>query len=191
MIRTASMTVSRWATLFIAFALAAGTAAGATFPEVEPNDSIATGNAVPNADDVTGFRCLPGLVQPGDPGVPCPGTADIDFFVYTGLAPERTYDLTLDNTVLGIGWFAENGTLLDSVAFVGFPELTDLVPSEAGELIIGVCGHESGQSVFDCSETSVGAGPYLLILPEPGAGALVLTALCVLAALRSRATPRP
>jgi hypothetical protein len=170
----------------VALFFVATTAAAVTFEE-EPNDAIEDANEVTNADDVEGFRCLPGLTDPD--GTQCPGATDSDYFVYTGLDTGSTYDLTLDNTLLGIGWYNANDVLLESVAFVGFPELTDLVPTVEGEIIIRVCGHLSGQSVFDCSASSVGAGPYLLILPEPAPGALALTVVFALAALRSRATP--
>jgi hypothetical protein len=145
------------------------------FDEQEPNDEIALANPVPVAAsgaNVDGVRS---------------STSDVDFYRFTGLAPGRAYDLTLDNTLLGIGWFDTEGTLLESVAFEGFPQLLDLVPDENGELLVGVCGHAAGESIFDCSEASEGQGPYLLTLPEPDPALLAVVSLVLVCALRARA----
>ncbi len=108
---------------FVALAAAAALLApraALAFDEVEPNDSIALANDVAGLDDVGGTRTT---------------AADVDFFRFTGLDPEQSYDASLDNLFLGIGWFADGETLLDDVAFEGVLELADLVPDEFGELI--------------------------------------------------------
>ncbi len=157
-------------------ALAAATAllvsrSAPAFEEVEPNDSIAQANDVVGLDDVAGTR----------------SAQDVDFFRFTGLIPDEFYFASLDNVFLGIGWFADDGTLLDSVAFEGVLELEDLVPDEFGELIIGVCGHvPPDQSVLDCTSGAAGTGLYVLTLPEPATRTLSLVALAVLARLADR-----
>jgi hypothetical protein len=143
--------------------------------EQEPNDTIGTANVVQGEAQVSGVRS-------GSGGF----SSDVDFFVFTGLEPGQTYDALLDLTSLGLGWFASDGTLLDSIAFEGFLELQELVADDNGEIVLAVCGHVQGQSVFDCSPGALGAGEYTLQLPEPQASALALTALATLSLLARR-----
>lgn len=140
-----------------------------SFDEVEPNDTIGQANEVDVPEDVEGVRS---------------SSLDVDFFLFTGLSPGGSYFATLDNPFLGLGWFASDGTLLDSVAFEGTLELFDLVPDESGELILGVCGHvPPDENVLDCTPDADGAGPYVLTLPEPRIGTLSMAALAALASL--------
>ena len=138
--------------------------------EVEPNDTIATANLITSQASVDGERLID----------------DADFFVYTGLVPGESYAATLDNTSLGLGWFAADGSLLDSIAFQGFLELADVVADDNGEIVLGVCGHPDGQSEFDCAPGAIGFGPYTLDLPEPRAPALAGAALATVSLLARR-----
>jgi hypothetical protein len=152
----------------VALLTLAGPLAGAAraLDEVEPNETIQTANAVAWPDVANGERS---------------STADVDSFRFTGLEPGAPYVASLDAPFLGLGWFANDGSLLDSVAFEGVLEL-DVEADGMGQAVLRVCGHSS-VGAFDCTPSSLGAGGYTLALPEPGAGVLAAAAVLALARL--------